>query len=234
MLGEAYSMPCHGCPVQKPCSKQTERVRQLEKRIKEFDRRIAKETTKYWRTFEDLSNILRIKGHLDANKPTAMGRMTTGIRGTNELFLSEVAISGALEKLTPAELAAVLTSLVTEEGRVNDAVRARVSPQVDVALAEVHKVGRGLWRLQRDFDIDIAIEFSPTFAGLTEMWANGASWDAIRMATSFDEGDVVRALRRTLDLCRQFIRAPGMPKAVVDLCNQTEALLARDEVKEDF
>ncbi|HEY9684184.1 MAG TPA: DEAD/DEAH box helicase [Oculatellaceae cyanobacterium] len=234
MLAEAYAMPCHGCPVQKPCSKQTERVRQLEKRIKEFDRRISKETTKYWRTFEALSNILRIKGHLDSNKPTALGRMTTGIRGTNELFLSEVAISGVLERLTPAELAAVITSLVTEEGRVNDAVRTRVNPQVDLALGEIHKIGRNLWRLQRDFDIDIPIEFSPTFAGLTEMWANGAVWDDIRMATTFDEGDVVRALRRTLDLIRQFMRAPGMPEALVELCRKTEMLLARDEVKEDF
>jgi superfamily II RNA helicase len=234
MLAEAYAMPCHGCPVQKPCSKQTERVKQLEKRIKEFDRRIVKETTKYWRTFEALSNVLRIKGHLDANKPTALGRMTTGIRGTNELFLSEVAVSGVLERLNPSELAAVLTSLVTEEGRVNDAVRARVSPGVDTALAEVLKIGKNLWRLQRDFDIDISIEFSPTFAGLTEMWANGATWNDIRNATTFDEGDVVRALRRTLDLCRQFMRAPGMPKPVVELCTRTEALLARDEIKEDF
>ena len=234
MLAEAYSMPCHGCPVQKPCSTQTERVKQLEKRIKEFDRRINKETTKYWRTFEALSNVLRIKGHLDANKPTALGRMTTGIRGTNELFLSEVAVSGVLERLTASELAAVLTALVTEEGRVNDAVRARVSPNVDVALGEVLKIGKNLWRLQRDFDIDIPIEFSPTFAGLTEMWANGATWNDIRNATTFDEGDVVRALRRTLDLCRQFMRAPGMPKPVVELCTRTEALLARDEIKEDF
>jgi superfamily II RNA helicase len=234
MLTEAYAMPCHGCPVQKPCSKQTERVKQLEKRIKEFDRRINKETTKYWRTFEALSNVLRIKGHLDANKPTALGRMTTGIRGTNELFLSEVAVSGVLERLTASELAAVLTSLVTEEGRVNDAVRARVSPNVDLALGEVLKIGKNVWRLQRDFDIDIPIEFSPTFAGLTEMWANGATWNDIRNATTFDEGDVVRALRRTLDLCRQFMRAPGMPKPVVELCTRTEALLARDEIKEDF
>ena len=234
MLAEAYAMPCHGCPVQKPCSKQTERVTQLQKRIREFDRRIAKETTKYWRTFEALANVLRIKGHIDANKPTALGRMTTGIRGTNELFLSEVAVSGVLERLSPSELAAVLTALVTEEGRVNDQMRTRVSSQVDVALAEVQKIGKNLFRLQRDFDIDISIEFSPTFAGLTEMWANGATWNDIRHATSFDEGDVVRALRRTLDLCRQFMRAPGMPKPVVDLCTRTEALLARDEVKEDF
>jgi superfamily II RNA helicase len=234
LLQEAYAMPCHGCPVQKPCSKQTERVRQLEKRIKEFERRIEKETTKYWRTFVALSDILRLKGYLDANRPTAIGRTATGIRGTNELFLTEVALSGQLQRLAPAELAAVITALVTEEGRVNDAVRARVGPQVDLALENIQRIGRNLWKLQRDFDIDTPVEFSPTFAGLTEMWGHGANWDAIRMATTFDEGDVVRAFRRTLDLCRQMIRAPGMKEDLVSLCRDAEALLARDEVKEDF
>ncbi len=75
MLGQAYDMPCHGCPVQKPCSKQSDRLAQLERRIKEFDRRIERETTKNWRTFEALGNILRLKGYLDSNKPTALGRL---------------------------------------------------------------------------------------------------------------------------------------------------------------
>ena len=195
---------------------------------------ILKETTKYWRTFEALANILRLKGYLDASKPTALGRMATGIRGTNELFLTEVAVSGCLDRLTPSQLSGVLTSLVSEESRVHDAIRARVSPQVEVVLGEINTIGRKLWRTQREFDVDVAIEFSPTFAGLTEMWADGATWDDIRMSTSFDEGDVVRAFRRTLDLCRQFIRAPGMKKNIVDLCMETERLLARDEVKENF
>ncbi len=234
LLNEAYAMPCHGCPVQKPCSKQTERVRQLERRIKEFDRRIEKETTKYWRTFVALADILRIKGYLDGNRPTALGRMATGIRGNNELFLTEVAVSGQLERLSAAELASVLTALVTEEGRVTDAVRARASASVDLALEAIQRIGRNLWKLQRDFEIDIPVEFSPTFAGLTEMWANGASWDDIRMATTYDEGDVVRAFRRTLDLCRQLIRAPGARESLVNLCRDAEVLLARDEVKEDF
>jgi len=137
LLNVAYAMPCHGCPEQKPCSKQSERVKQLEKRIKEFDRRIEKETTKYWRTFVALTDILRLKGYLDGDKPTALGRTATGIRGTNELFLTEVAISGILQRLKPAEFAALMTALVTEEGRLNENVRARVSGQVEVALEHV-------------------------------------------------------------------------------------------------
>jgi superfamily II RNA helicase len=234
MLNEAYAMPCHGCPVQKPCSKQSDRLRLLEKRIKDVDRRLERETTKYWREFEALANILRLEGYLDGDKPTHLGRLAIGIRGTNELFLSEVALSGILEKLKPSEFAAILTCLVTENGRRQDNNHFRVTPQVDYALEKINEVGRRLFKLQREFEVDVSIEFSPTFAPLTELWASGATWDEMRRATLFDEGDIVRSLRRTLDLCRQFARAPGMPEAIVFLANAAEPLLARDEIKEDF
>ena len=234
LLDEAYAMPCHGCPVQKPCDRQSDRIKQLERRIKEAVRRIERETNKHWRIFEALSNILRIQGYLDSNKPTKMGKLAIGIRGTNELFLSEVAMSGILERLEAPQVAAVLTCLVTEEGRLQDNLRIRTTPQVDHALAEIHVVARKLHRLQREFDVDIAIEFSPTFAPLTEIWANGATWDDMRQFTTYDEGDMVRSLRRTVDLCRQLIRAPGMSEAVIERCKAVELLIARDEIKEDF
>jgi len=234
MLDEAYSMPCHGCPVQKPCSKQTERVRHLQGRQKEISKRLERETTWYWRTFQALANILRLEGYLEANTPTARGQTAAAIRGTNELFLTEVALSGCLDDLSPAELAALMTALVSEEGRAADAVRCRVSPRVEMVLEEVNRIGRHLWRLQRDFDVEIPVEYSAVLAGLTEMWANGATWDEMRNATIYDEGDVVRSLRRTTDLCRQFMRAPGVPPKLVSLCYEAESLIARDEVREDI
>lgn len=234
LLSEAYAMPCHGCPVQKPCSKQTERVRSLEKKIKEFDRRIARDTQSYWRTFVALADILRLKGYLDGDKPTKYGQMAASIRGTNELFLCEVAIGGLLDHLTPAQFCATMTALVTEEGRLHEPIRARVSSEVEVTFETINQLARKLFRTQRDFDIDITISISPTFSGLTEMWAQGATWDQIRLATTYDEGDVVRALRRTVDLCRQFMRAPNVPERVQELCMQAERLISRDEVKEDF
>ena len=233
-LEEAYAMPCHGCPVQKPCSKQSDRLRHLEKKIKELEKRIERETTKTWRTFEALCNILHLEGYLDANKPTELGRLAIGLRGTNELFLAEVALGGVMEHLSPAEFAAILTCLVTESGRRDDQFRPRVSPNVEFVLTKIMHIGRRLYKLQRDFDIDVAIEFSPIFAHMTELWAGGATWDEMRIASLFDEGDIVRALRRTLDLCRQFAKAPGMPPKIVQLANAAEMLMARDEIKEDF
>ncbi len=233
-LSEAYAMPCHGCPVQKPCSKQGERLKHLQARIKELSRRIDRETNKHWRTFESLANILRLQGYVNADTPTHLGQMAAAIRGTNELFLSEVAISNIWKGLRPPECAAILTALVSEETRLENAPPVPASPTVEVALLRTQKIARRIIQLQREFNIEVPVEFSACLSGLSQMWAEGANWNDIRRVSLLDEGDVVRTLRRTVDLCRQFTRAPNSPRQLVDLCLDTEVLLARDEVREDF
>jgi superfamily II RNA helicase len=232
-LQAAKQMPCHGCPEQKPCSTQDERVATLQGKLKEMNRRIRREVNRNWHTFEALCNILRLQGYLNGDTPTNLGQMCAAIRGTNELFLCEVLLDEKIYKdLTPSEFAAMMTALVSEESRLETAARVRVNPEVDLALTRVFKVGRRVYRLQRDFGIDIPVAFTPVLAGLTQLWADGATWDDIRQSTEFDEGDVVRSLRRTVDLCRQFARAPHAPERLSRLCLESEALLARDEVLE--
>jgi len=233
LLEQAHGMPCHGCPVQKPCSKQDERVRVLESKLKEMNRRITREVTRTWRTFEALCNILRLQGYLNGDSPTHLGQLCAAIRATNELFLCEALLDAKVYKdLTPSEFAALMTALVSDDPRFETPMKIRLNPHVDIALSRVAKIGRRLYRMQRDFDIEVPVAFSPHLSGLTQMWAEGASWDDIRQAADCDEGDIVRSLRRTVDICRQFARAPHTPRELSDLCLKTEALLARDEVRE--
>lgn len=231
---EAKAMPCYQCPVQKPCSKQEDRLRSLRNKLKELNRIAEKEAGKYWRTFDCLANILRLQGYLNADTVTELGQMAAAIRATNELFIAEVVLSGVLKRLKVHEFAAVLTALVTEESRLEEASSAKIDPQVEIALEKISKIGRKVYLMQRDFNIDIPIEFSPLFCGLSQMWAQGASWEQIRLATYHDEGIVVRALRRTVDLCRQIAVAPNSPKEIAEMAVTCEKLLSRDEVREDY
>lgn len=236
-LAIANSMPCHGCPVQDPCSKKGHRIENLEKRIKDIDRRVARETAKYWRTFSSLSKILTAKGYLDpdSHKPTHKGRMTAAIRGSNELFLVEVLLSGLLDNLDVTELATVINVLVQEEGRGNQEMnkRARISGTVEMVLNEVTIIAKRLIKTQRDYDIDIPVHFARHFAPFIEMWANGATWKQIQLASPFDDGDIVRAIRRTLDLARQFARVKGLRPELTARLEDVERAINRDEVLED-
>ncbi len=223
--------------LQKPAAKQDKQIAKANERLKFLERHIQRETNKYWRVFQALANILSVCGYLDANKPTKLGHLAQGIRSTNELFLAEVCISGVLENLHADELAAVLTALVTEENRYDDRTRnaynKNSNPQMDYALSNLGKIARRINKLQRDFSIDIPVQFSSTFCEISQAWAQGANWDDITANTRVDEGDIVRVLRRTLDLCRQIQRAPGMKDELVVLAAQAEKLIARDEIKED-
>lgn len=40
-------------------------------------------------------------------------------------------------------------------------------------------------------------------AGIVEAWASGSTWSQVMADCSLDDGDVVRLLSRTTDLCRQ-------------------------------
>jgi superfamily II RNA helicase len=235
LLKQANDMPCHGCPEQKPCSKQTDRLRSLKSKVNNMTKRIDHETSKYWKTFQSLCDILRLTGYLDGYKPTKLGKMAAGIRGTNELFLSEIISDKCLDDLSLPSLAAVLTAMISEEAKGGaEHPRIKTSPEVVMVLERISRVAHSLHRQQRDLEIEIPVEFNTHFCGLTEMWANGASWDMMRQAAFVDEGDVVRMLRRTVDLARQYIRAPGVPDNIVHACMEVERLIARDEVKEDF
>lgn len=236
-LAEANAMPCHGCPVQHPCGQKGHRIENLQKRIKDIDRRVARETAKYWRTFSALSKILTSKGYLDpdTHKPTHKGRMTAAIRGSNELFLVEVLLSGLLDNLDITELATVINVLVQEEGRGNQemAKRAHITPAVEMVLNEVTIIAKRLIKTQRDHDIDIPVHFARHFAPFIQMWANGATWKQIQLASPFDDGDIVRAIRRTLDLARQFARVKGLRPELIARLEDVERAINRDEVLED-
>ncbi len=234
ILAEANGMPCHNCPVQKPCSKQADRIRTLTNRLKESNRVINRECGKYWRTFESLANILRMQGYINGDTVTDLGKMAAAIRATNELFISEVVLSGVLKRLTAQEFASVLTAIVTEESRPEDVSWAKIDPNVEAALERIQKIARKVFLMQRDFEIETPVEFSPLFCGLSQMWAAGATWEEIRQATFHDEGIVVRIFRRTLDLCRQIAIAPNSPRDVAELAITAERLMARDEVREDY
>ena len=156
--------------------------------------------------------------------------MAASMRATNILLLGEVALAGVLESLEPAEVAAVMSALVVGDTRAMPEIGMRPSRFADEAIREVFGIARDVQRLQDRHGVDVPVWVNPVFAGLTEYWARGADWDHVKAYLGVDEGDLVRALRRTLDLCRQFAFAPGMPDRIARLCREAEGLLDRGEV----
>jgi hypothetical protein len=64
-------------------------------------------------------------------------------------------------------------------------------------------VRRQLERQQEHWRVVVPVWWEPELTGLVARWARGASWSEVIASTSLDEGDVVRVLRRTVDLLAQ-------------------------------
>lgn len=233
-LDDARAMPCHGCPVQEACARQDADLRRLHNRRSAIQRQVRQVSTPYWNQFRQIADLLEDVGYLRDSVPTSAGRMAASLRAANVLVVAEVMLSGLLDTLQPEDAAAAITGIVTDETRRQEYLGLEPSESGAAALEQVVNLARRVDRLQRRYGIEVPIVVNPIYAGLAQEWARGADWETMRKLIPMDEGDVVRCLRRTVDLARQMARAPESPQATAAICGQVEKLLARDEVREEL
>jgi Superfamily II RNA helicase len=67
---------------------------------------------------------------------------------------------------------------------------------------------------------------------LVEQWALGTEWVELCENTTLDEGDVVRILRRTLDLLSQIPHVPNLPDPLQRNAYRAMQLIDRFPVNE--
>ena len=159
--------------------------------------------------------------------------MVASLRATNILLLGEVVLSGILEELEPAELAGVASALVLGDSRVSMFRPLAPSKQAEWTIQAICAIASDVEALQTRYEVKVPLLLNSTFAGVTEFWCRGASWAAVRQYLGEEgEGDLIKVMRRSLDLLRQFAHAPHAPSKLVELCKEAETLLDRGEVHE--
>jgi superfamily II RNA helicase len=91
-----------------------------------------------------------------------------------------------------------------------------------------------VWQAQRARHLGMAVSVQPGFMPSVFRWASGDDdWSGI-VAESFGghEGDLVRAMRRLIDLLRQVAEGPGVPAETARLLGQAARLVDRGIVLE--
>jgi superfamily II RNA helicase len=198
--------PAHRWGDRKQLKKHRRRTEELAAELEERQRLLHFRANRHWDTFLSLIDILRFFGGLDGEAgldPTEVGRTVAALRGDNELWLGLALMSGHLDGLDPAELAAVLEAISTEVNRPDLWCAWPPPPAVEEALHDLRGLRRELLRQQESRSVVVPVWWEPELTGLVHAWAKGASWGEVIAATSLDEGDVVRVLRRTVDLLAQ-------------------------------
>jgi superfamily II RNA helicase len=194
----------------------------------------------YWQEFMALIEILREFGALDKFTPTPLGEAAAVIRGENELWLGLALMSHRLDFLPPHHLAPVITALITEPPRFDTWVGFQPSPEVLDALGlqkiedlnynpeqELWEIRRRLYQTQKRHDIAMPVWLERDMIGLSEAWCLGATWEEISSNTTLDEGDIVRILRRTVDVLVQIPQVPGVATNLIKTAKEAALKMKR-------
>lgn len=206
---------------------------EMEVLLEEKRSRLGQLSERYWQEFVNLIEILQYFDCLTADhQPTELGQAIATLRGENELWLGLVLMSGEFDHLEPAQLAAACAALLIEEPRPDTWTEALPTEGVLDTLARLGDRRRELFKVQRRYRVTLPICLEDELIGLVEQWALGVEWSDLMARTSLDDGDVVRIMRRTLDLLSQAIHVPYLSGQLKERASEARALLDRFPVSE--
>jgi superfamily II RNA helicase len=193
----------------------------------------------YWDEFLNLIKVLQEFKALDEYTPTFLGQAAATIRGDNELWLALVFISGELEILEPHHLAAAVCALITETpradvwcdysppARVLEALGIQRRDDSDENTSVLREIRTHLFQVQHRYGVTLPVWREYDLIGLCEKWALGIEWNELCESVSLAEGDIVRMLRRTVDVLWQIPQIPNISHTLSENARQAVSQMKR-------
>lgn len=232
LLVDLEKVQCHKCDLYNRHIKSQTVLRRLNKRLDQLENAIDLEKDLYWKQFLNLVEVLKEFEYIKEGKPTELGVSASGFKCENELYLLEVINSGILDDLTFPELAAIFCGLISEEPRNDTYIRVYPSRNVKQSINEIYWVKKKVAKVQRKHKVFIDLLLNTEFSGVIENWALGEDWESIVRQTGMDEGDIVRTIKRTVDILRQVTHASYVNPDLAERCNQALEAINREPVLE--
>ena len=190
----------------------------------------------YWEEFLNLIAVLQEFEALEEYSPTFLGQAAATIRGDNELWLALVFVSGELEQLEPHHLAATVCALITETPRADVWCDFPPPPSVLEVLgvkkssessSTIREIRTRLFQSQRRHGVGLPVWREYGLVGLCEQWALGIEWQDLCDSVSLAEGDIVRMLRRTVDVLSQIPQIPNISSTLSNNARDANAMMKR-------
>ena len=233
------AIECHRCPwgAQPRCEREWRELETLTERLGVRQRALEQVRSAYWHEFLRVVEVLEQFGAVRERRLEPRGRLIAGLRHDNELLVAECVFRGVFADLAAAEAAAVCSALI-EEARSGDPAIARdflkKRPRLRRKLDQLASLANTIHEAQRARHLRMPLAVHPGFMPAVYRWAGGEDdWGAI-VEESFGghEGDLIRAMRRLIDLLRQLAEGPEVPPETARLLAQAARVIDRGIVLE--
>jgi superfamily II RNA helicase len=233
------AIECHRCPwgATAACDRASREIERLEERVRQKREALEAVRGAYWQEFLAVVEVLEQFGALHDRELGPKGRVIAGLRHDNELLVTEAVWRRLFDDASVAEAAAICSALL-EESRSGEPMLARgflkrntrLKRKVDALIA----IAEAVFQAQRARHLAMPISVQPGFMPAVYRWASGDDdWPGI-VEASFGghEGDLIRAMRRLIDLLRQLADRAEIPVAVSRMLAEAARIVDRGIVLE--
>src|SRR2546426_207655 len=212
------AIECHRCPwgAQPRCEREWRELETLTERLGVRQRALEQVRSAYWHEFLRVVEVLEQFGAVRERRLEPRGRLIAGLRHDNELLVAECVFRGVFADLAAAEAAAVCSALI-EESRSGDPAIARdflkKRPRLRRKLDQLASLANTIHEAQRARHLRMPLAVHPGFMPAVYRWAGGGDDRGAILEEAFGghEGDLIRAMRRLIDLLRQLAEGPEGP-----------------------
>jgi len=230
---------CHACPwgATARCDAAWKAVEKHQARLGQRQTALEALRNASWQEFLRVMEVLEVFDAVQKGELRPKGRLVAALRHDHELLVAETVHRGVFDDASPAEVAA-LASCLTEEARSGEENPSRrllrERPKLKRRVRHMEDAADAITAVQRRVGLYRPARVQTGFMAAVHRWGSGDEDWARVVAESFGghEGDLIRALRRLIDLLRQLAEAPEVPDRVADTARAAARALDRGIVLE--
>ncbi|HEX6230412.1 MAG TPA: DEAD/DEAH box helicase [Actinomycetota bacterium] len=205
----AEEHPCHVCPDRPSHERWALRASQLESQVRGVDRRIRTRTETLARQFERVIAVLEELGYVRGFSILPKGHALARIYGEGDVLVSEALDDGLLDGLTPAECAALVSTIVYESREREPRTGEMPTDGTAARYRRLQAIWQRVRRAEDAHHVELCRELDDGFALAVHRWAEGEPLEDVLRRTGMAPGDFVRNCKQLLDLLRQIEDVAG-------------------------
>ncbi len=230
---------CHACPwgATARCDAAWKAIEKHETRRDQRQAALDTLRNALWQEFLRVMEVLDAFDAVQKSELRPKGRLVAALRHDHELLVGEAVFRGVFDDASPAEVAA-LACCLTEEARSGEEGPSRLflrdRPKLRRRVRQMEEAASAILAVQRRVGLYRPVSVQTGFVAAVYRWASGDDDWARVVAQSFGghEGDLMRAMRRLIDLLRQLGEAPEVPDPVAGAARRAAGALDRGIVLE--
>ena len=233
------SVECHACPwsATPRCDAAWRAIERQRTRFTQREAALDAVRSAAWKEFLRVVELLDAFDAVQRGELRPKGRLVAALRHDHELLLAETVYRGVFDDASAAEVAALASCLIEEVRSGEDQPSRRLlgeRPRLRRRVRTIEDAADAIAAVQRRVGLHRPARVQTGLMAAVSQWVSGDDDWARVVSEAFGghEGDLIRALRRLIDLLRQLAEAPEVPTGVARAAETAARALDRGIVLE--